>query len=133
VTEQDFDNKRYGVVESVRPSSVIKCDGCAKDVPCFSQTNLPEHGFVLTLASMDYYGGFSDFFDDEPPKFLLCHDCSLALITALPLVAERLPRGLHPCDLDTPCCDYAWKWISDGQWKDNNLHFAKDGKWVPAS
>ncbi len=126
-------NKQYGIVENAEPLSVIKCDGCDKDVPCFSQNKLPEHGLSLRLATMDYYGGFSDFIEGDPPEFLLCHDCSLTLLTSLPRIASKLPKGLHPCELEKPCCDYAWKWTDDdGQWKNKTLYFAENGEWVVA-
>lgn len=119
-------NEQYGILDGVEPLSVIKCDGCGNDVPCFSQQQLPEHGLVLSLATMDYYGGFSDFIESDPPRFLLCHDCSLTLLTALPNIANKLPKGLHPCELDKPCCNFAWKWV------DSDLHFGVDGDWVIA-
>lgn len=116
-------NEQYGIVEDAKPFQVIKCDGCGNDVPCFSQVNLPEHGLYLKIATMDYYGGFSDFIEEDPPEFLICHDCSLTLLTSLPRIASKLPKGLHPCELDKPCCDYAWKWT------DGNLHFGNNGEW----
>lgn len=117
-------NEQYGIVSGVKPLITIMCDGCDKPVPCYSQQNLPEHGLVLDFARIDYYGGFSDFLGDDGSKFRLCHDCSLRLVLALPAIAEKLPKGLHPCDLDKPCCDYAWKLV------DKQVYLATNGEWV---
>jgi hypothetical protein len=120
------DNKKYGITDEVTPRAMVKCDGCDKDAPCWSQEELPENGLSLRLQTMDYYGGFSDFFEEEPSAFVLCHDCSLVLLTSLPLIAKKLPRGLHPCSLDTPCCDFAWRF------DDGHVFYGSNGVWVHA-
>ena len=100
-----------------------KCDGCAKDLTISRITEMPLRGMVFDLNSTGHYGGFTDFLGNGK-VFTLCHDCSLRLLTALPVIAEALPKGLHPSDTDDPCCEYAWR--TD----ENHTYVVYDGKWV---
>ena len=49
---------------------------------------------------------------DEHADVVLCHDCTLKLLEALPTVTAQLESkfgtGWHPYDGDTPCCKYGW-------------------------
>ena len=60
---------------------------------------------------------------DGYKDLLLCHDCCVVLISALPAIASRC-KGAHPCDLDKPCCDFAWKSV------EGVVFTVSYGKWV---
>lgn len=116
------DNAKYGISETSTPNGFVVCDNCKESVPCFSQNGLPEHGLNFSLSRLDYYAGFTDTMFDNHKDLLLCHDCCVVLISALPAIAS-LCKGAHPCDLDKPCCDFAWKsvegvlfTVSNGEW-----------------
>lgn len=61
---------------------------------------------------LDFTGGYGEFFDFmEPIKILLCHDCCVCLLHALPHVAEQYFRiGGHPSyDEEVSCCHWGWR------------------------
>lgn len=120
------DNARYGIAESATTNGFVVCDNCKETVPCFSQVGLPEHGLTFSLSRLDYYGGFTNKVVDGDKDLLLCHDCSLILVKALPAIAN-LCKGSHPCDLDKPCCDFAWR-ATD---KFGKYEVNKSGEYVP--
>lgn len=126
------ENSRYGIVGEDSPRfGFSKCDECGEDCPSFSQSSLPEHGTVLNIVSMGYYAGFTDFFpgelDEKEENFRLCHDCSVRLMKALPGLGARIGSGCHPCDDETPCCEWAWRTL------DGALYTVNDGEWVPVA
>lgn len=61
--------------------------------------------------SFDISGGYDQFTDawQEQKKFSLCHDCVLRMIALFPAMGEKLGKGCHPCESETPCCAFAWK------------------------
>jgi hypothetical protein len=104
---------------------MVTCDGCGQSVRAKSENApeaLPDNGWKIDLGRIDYEGGFTDVFESVP--FLMCHDCCVKLLDTFPLIAERVPKGSHPCADDVPCCDYAWKWGAFDE-----ILLAKDGKW----
>lgn len=105
----------------------VQCSACGNEVEGESVNNhLPDAGFVLPYQDFGYYGGFTDSFDDyyeKPREWLMCHDCVLKLLETFPLLAKTVSRGGHPCDKDTPCCDWAWRKTDAG------IQFGKDGQW----
>jgi len=73
---------------------------------------------LLIMAShLGYYGGFIDnapAMGDKNLEWNLCHECILKMLQTFPMLAAKLPRGLHPTDDKTkPCCDWAWKHEGD--------------------
>ena len=100
-------------------NNTITCGGCGNSVPCTQQEELPDNGWHLPYEHFGYYGGFSDetevlFGMRESKGLTLCHDCVVKVITVLPKFAESLERGTHPCDSETPCCEWAWR-SKDGE------------------
>ena len=116
-------NARYGISESSTPNGFVVCDNCGETVPCFSQSGLPEHGLNFSLNRLDYYGGFTDTMFSDNKDLLLCHDCCVVLVSALPAIAS-LCKTSHPCELDKPCCDFAWTTV------DGVTFTASNGEWV---
>lgn len=91
-----------------------KCDGCGRSMPATQQKNYPDNGWALPYEEFGYYGGFTDnisvLLSSEPSKLIvLCHDCVIKILDALPLLKEFLADQRHNCQDSTPCCDYAWQ------------------------
>lgn len=92
------------------PKTVEACNACGRDYPIANGQSAPEHGWYLPYTRFGYYNGFDDSF--ESAKWFLCHDCVVKFLDTFPLLAKDL-QGCHPCNSETPCCQYAWKWDSD--------------------
>ena len=105
----------------------MKCDNCNLEVaPEPAQPdNLPDLGLEMFPLTFGYYGGFFDNFPtdmDKPTgnRVVFCHDCSVALFrqfpslfrglddVVFPVQGGRVAYGLHPCEDDIPCCEFAW-------------------------
>ena len=90
---------------------------------------LADNGFCLDFSG--YYAGFSDDIYRSTSDTILCHDCSLTIVRALPGI---FPAGtpLHSMfvyeDSDqSSCCEFAWKF---GENMDVLIGDGK-GDWVP--
>lgn len=111
----------------------ITCDECGKEQPTTQQTHYPDGGWALPYETFGYYGGFDDNIEvalgsERPTDFVLCHDCVVKLLTALPGLGEKLAGGHHPNFIHTDfqkdgddgtihpsCCRWAWTWKRVGQ------------------
>jgi hypothetical protein len=114
-----------------RPRTI--CDNCKAEVPSMQFTlddekrKLADNGFCLDLSG--YYAGFTDDISGETSNVIICHDCSLSVVRALPGIFPD-GIGLHSMfnnDDKTSCCEFAWKF------DDNMEVLIGDGKggWVP--
>lgn len=133
---------------SVTKPTVV-CDGCRREVPAEGLNNhLPDYGLTLNhVPDMGYYGGFWDNmgFPDSSKYhndyFIICHDCSVKLLEALPGLGAHLTEmgygghaSIHWVQTDTdgtkypPCCKWCWCWKQVGP-DDYITYFASaDGK-----
>jgi hypothetical protein len=108
----------------------VICDGCGGTYAVdFPNSELPERGWSLPYYDFGYYGGFSDNIDylvgdSEPKPWRICHDCVLAIFSVLPALGKSLRVGQHPCEDETPCCKWAWKFGDEG-----TLVVGNDGNW----
>lgn len=92
----------------------------------FQVEGYPDNGLEIFPLTFGYYGGFLDNFPtdmDKPAgdRVVFCHDCSVALFTQFPSLLKGLDLavsnaegqeegyGLHPCEGETPCCNFAWQ------------------------
>lgn len=107
--------------------STMKCDNCNRQVatePLQGDT-FPDGGLELFPLTFGYYGGFFDNFPsdlDSPTgnRVVFCHDCSVHLFRTFPSLFKgledivfpvqdgKVAYGLHPCENETPCCEFAW-------------------------
>ena len=86
------------------------CQGCDAVVNAHTQDTLPDEGLIVTLRG--YYGGFTDTMPgEEPQELILCHDCSLAVWRAIPVLRDI--RGLHSTVSDGACCEFQWTFGQD--------------------
>lgn len=95
-------------------NSTRRCSACGSENPCTQQKFLPDNGWVLHFDTFGYYGGFDDNIETAiagapSREWILCHGCVVKFLTLFPLLQESLGKGLHPCESDTPCCDFAWR------------------------
>jgi len=109
-------------------TKTTKCDNCNKRVPSepLQGEGYPDNGLEIFPLIFGYYGGFLDNFptDEDKPagdRVVFCHDCSVALFRQFPSLLggldPTLPSdntgatvyGLHPCEGETPCCEFAWQ------------------------
>jgi hypothetical protein len=105
-----------------------KCDNCDEESKSESAqgSGFPDNGIELYPLTLGFYGGFWDNFPlnaDKPAgqRVAFCHDCTLALLRSFPAIIKGLaelqivtsngqPRyGMHPCEDETPCCEFAWQ------------------------
>jgi|688.fasta_scaffold1332176_1 hypothetical protein len=93
------------------------CDACGVPKECQSQEEVVDNGIAFNFQELGYYGGFIDnapAMGDKNLEWNLCHECILKMLQTFPMLAAKLPRGLHPTDDKTkPCCDWAWKHEGD--------------------
>jgi hypothetical protein len=96
-----------------------RCTGCSKLSRIETLHNGLENGLELS-GFAGYYGGFTDQYHqdsqskfDEYNKAYFCHSCCVKLFKTFPALAINVGIdkhwGHHPCNDDTPCCDYSWK------------------------
>lgn len=109
-------------------NGTVRCDACGELTPAVNKPDLPEHGLSINVPSMTYYAGFTDLLPgdltEQEERFHICHDCSVRLMRTFPALGARIGFGGHPCDDETPCCDWAWK-------RTGGVTFiAEQGKWV---
>ena len=109
-------------------TTTTKCDNCNKQVPMntFQSEGYPENGLEIFPLTFGYYGGFVDNLplDYEKPagdRVAFCHDCSVSLFRQFPSLLngfgiapseadkKTLGFGFHPCEDDTPCCEFSWQ------------------------
>ena len=109
-------------------TTTTKCDNCNKQVPMdtFQAEGYPDKGLEIFPLTFGYYSGFLDNFPtdmDKPAgdRVMFCHDCSASLFRHFPSLLKGLDLavsnaegehegyGLHPCEGDTPCCEFAWQ------------------------
>lgn len=107
--------------------STIKCDNCRKqvDTNSFQGENFPDNGLEIYPLTFGYYGGFLDNFptDNDKPmgeRVVFCHECARDLFRIFPSLLKGIQAtladatrgnifyGLHPCEAETPCCEFAW-------------------------
>jgi hypothetical protein len=78
-----------------------------------SSPRLADCGLSFVPREFGYYGGFTDnqpwLGAEDGDWVFLCHYCSLRLLRSFPSIAKSLGSRLHPCDSETPCCEYAWR------------------------
>ena len=127
--------------------TVVFCHGCEKPSVCTQQDSLPDNGWVLPFDTFGYYGGFDDNIDvlltDVPSRqWVLCHDCVVKFLAIFPRLRDSFSKGLHLCESETPCCEWAWRGTSlFGQYDkdiDGNIvsvsgsHYqvVKNGNWI---
>lgn len=115
-------------------SNYVRCSGCDYDVQCDEQKHLPSNGWDLPFDLFGYYGGFTDevdvlFSNRRSRSWILCHDCIVKFLTLFPALAETIGKGTHPCDSETPCCEWAWRSTENfGKYERN-----ANGELVPVS
>lgn len=85
----------------------VRCDECLKEWPAW-QKKLPNFGWSIPLASLGYYGGFTDDWGSSEQRYILCHDCVVRLLTLFPGMAAQINPGGHPYDGEVPCCSWGW-------------------------
>jgi len=94
---------------------LVTCSGCERTQRGdFSNGGLLPCGWIVPYEDFGYYNGFSDnievLYNTLPSKtWVLCHDCVVILLGALPLLAKKIPLNSHYCDEDKPCCEWAWQ------------------------
>jgi hypothetical protein len=97
----------------------------------------------LPYETFGYYGGFDDNMRvlmgiEEPDHFVMCHDCVLVMLDALPGLKARMsggghpnwnePRGFRGNPLEwSPCCEFAWTYHDDKTYLGQ-----ADGTWMEA-
>ena len=60
---------------------------------------------------------------------MLCHDCVVKFLTLFPRLRDTFSKGLHLCESETPCCEWAWRGTDKfGEYETN-----ESGELVPAS
>lgn len=93
------------------------CDACGVPKECSSQEELIDFGINVFFQDAGYYGGFIDNYpriDGKNLEWNLCHECVVKMMETFPMLAAKLPTGLHPSDdKDKPCCNWAWKHDGD--------------------
>lgn len=115
-------------------SNFRECSGCGVEQPCTQQKNYPDNGWVLPFDTFGYYGGFDDnvdvlLSDVQSRQWVLCHDCVVKFLTLFPRLQDTFAKGLHPCEGETPCCEWAWRGTDKfGEYETN-----ESGELVPAS
>ena len=115
-------------------SNLRTCSGCGEQCACTQQENYPDNGWVLPFDTFGYYGGFDDNVDvlltDVPSRqWVLCHDCVVKFLTLFPRLRDTFSKGLHLCESETPCCEWAWRGTDRfGEYETN-----ESGELVPAS
>lgn len=109
----------------------VSCSACKKQVPSSEGgESLPEAGLILRYPEFGYYDGFYDFTTaDDLTPWTLCHDCVIKLLDTFPKLKKSLRGGLHPCNGDVPCCEFAWKFGTSKNGFPSVL-LADKGKWV---
>lgn len=88
----------------------MNCDALVESA--HTGSSLPDNGWSLPVDSFGYDCGFSDSWEDEdeePCRFLMCHDCVARLLELFPRLAEMIGPGGHSCEDETPCCRHAWQ------------------------
>ena len=90
------------------------CSACGVEYPCTQQDNYPDKGWVLPFDTFGYYGGFDDnvdvlFSEVQSRQWFLCHDCVVKFFTLFPRLRDTFGKGLHQCESETPCCEWAWR------------------------
>lgn len=95
-------------------TNLILCTACGNETECNQQKFYPDNGWVLPFDTFGYYGGFSDDIsvligERRSREWILCHDCVAKLLSLFPRLTATLERGLHNCENDTPCCEFAWR------------------------
>jgi len=110
-------------------NKMVRCHGCELEHPATQQDKFPDNGWVLPYSEFGYYGGFSDdigvLLGNRPTQsWILCHDCVVKMLTALPLLGQFFHAGQHPCSGDVPCCNWAW---NDDQIQ---TRYGHNGVWV---
>jgi hypothetical protein len=108
-------------------TTTTKCDNCNKQVPSqrLQGEGYPDNGLEIFPLTFGYYGGFIDNLplDEDKPsgeRVVFCHDCSVSLFRQFPsmlkglgislgeVASNPLGFGFHPCEGDTPCCEFSW-------------------------
>lgn len=129
----------------------IKCDECGEEQPATQQDNYPDGGWSLPYETFGYYGGFDDNIgvllgEDKPNDFILCHDCVVKLLTALPVLGAKLVGGHHPNwvhddgfdgsgddgTVHPSCCRWAWTWkrVGASRYEVDTYYGDGNGGWV---
>lgn len=126
----------------------ITCNECGQEQPTTQQDHYPDGGWALPYESFGYYGGFDDNIEvilgsERPTDFILCHDCVVKLLTALPGLGAKLAGGHHPNfthtdfhadgddgTLHPSCCRWAWTWKKVGDRKMDTYFGDGNGGWV---
>ena len=108
------------------------CDNCGREsnTESLQGSGFPDNGIELYPLTLGFYGGFWDNFplNAEKPagdRVVFCHDCTAGLLRAFPAFLKGLKvlqfstvegetrHGLHPCEGETPCCEFAWQSAGD--------------------
>lgn len=117
----------------------VTCDACREEVEGgVGNTHLPDKGMLLDFQRGGFYEGFMDNAPwDEGENRLqpwkLCHNCVTKFLHTFPALGDQLRYPAlgnfvgHPCNDDTPCCDWSWTTAKDE--KGRNLKDAND-KWI---
>jgi len=92
----------------------IECSACGHLSEATQQNALPDNGLLLPYETFGYYGGFSDSMrvligHQLSKEWILCHDCVVKFLRTFPLLADSFGKGHHPCEDNTPCCEFAWR------------------------
>jgi hypothetical protein len=109
----------------------VICSACGEGAPSTYQSGLPDSGWSLPFQSFGYYGGFSDDLEAEFgitvfQRWVLCHDCVMKFLYVFPALAKSVQAGQHPCENDTPCCQFAWR----AHPETGVIQIAQLGQWV---
>ncbi len=113
--------KPYSKIPSIKQDPELSqwvCTACNKSSSVEASRNGLDLGLELS-GFAGYYAGFTDTFDvksqqhwDECDRAYFCHSCCCKLFKLFPKLAINVgiekSFGHHPCDNDTPCCDYSW-------------------------
>lgn len=115
----------------------VQCDNCgAINVAVQEGTPLIDGGWAFDVRSFGYYAGFTDsMFVEGEQLVVLCHDCCLKMVEALP-VMKKFVRGGHPSLLNEgapPCCPYAWKFEKNEAGELETYLATEDGRWEKES
>jgi len=96
---------------------IIECDACGEYYQAGSQEFIFDNGWVMKSKQFGYYGGFDDEMftdeDEERDDWFMCHDCIVVLLETFPKLGATVGKGSHPCEDETPCCQWAWRTSGD--------------------
>ena len=105
------------VTEPKLLKKIIECDACGEFYQAGIQDFIFDNGWVLDSTRFGYYSGFDDELwpseNEERANWLMCHDCVVKLLETFPRLGATISKGAHPCEDETPCCQWAWRISGD--------------------